>query len=274
MAHIEDIVRPDVCAKRKKYEKKSIGASRLYLLVFCFTIIVNEGLLCVDALEHRHRGEFCLLHQLWMHLNPQKPIHLVYSYFLEFIYSIFAFFFMLSFFFVSFVKPNNIKRDSCLTRKVYLNKTNINSTWRHPKSHKGKWEKRRDTIIRDFIFIFIPIPFGEVLHVCCVKEKIMIHAGLASFPRCLARELLINTSTYIKMCLHNLKLEIDQHDLIKFQEFASEFGRKLPIRWLIRFMTPSCLAGCIRKETMSPLVLIHGKPSTWHMKFVAAFFPS
>jgi hypothetical protein len=57
MANNEDIVRPNVCASERKCEK-SIGISRLYLLVFCFTIIVNKGFLFVDALEHRHRGEF------------------------------------------------------------------------------------------------------------------------------------------------------------------------------------------------------------------------
>lgn len=58
MATTGDTVRPKKCASEGKC-KKSIGKVRSsYLLVLCFTIIINKGFLFVDALEHRHRGEY------------------------------------------------------------------------------------------------------------------------------------------------------------------------------------------------------------------------
>lgn len=57
MANNVDNVRPSVRGSERKY-KKSIGKIiRIYLLVFCFTLVITKGFLFVDALEHRHRGE-------------------------------------------------------------------------------------------------------------------------------------------------------------------------------------------------------------------------
>lgn len=53
------LTRPKAPKSARKCEKSIVGKiSRLYLLVLCFTLIVNKGFLFVDALEvHRHRGE-------------------------------------------------------------------------------------------------------------------------------------------------------------------------------------------------------------------------
>lgn len=145
MATTVDIVRPKVCAKERKYEKSN-GTSRLCLLVFCFTII-NKGFLSVDALEHRHRGEFC---------QPAQPAECIFessSLYSDIIRLLFIQIYVLELFtqpssspfalifLFDALKPNSIKRNSCLTRKVYLNETNINSSRRHPKSHSREKEK-------------------------------------------------------------------------------------------------------------------------------------
>lgn len=58
MATNKDIVMPEVFTTTNGRCEKSIGKfSRSYLLVLCFTIIINKGFLFVDALEHRHGGK-------------------------------------------------------------------------------------------------------------------------------------------------------------------------------------------------------------------------
>ena len=168
MATTEDIVRPKVCTKERKYEKSN-GTSRLCLLVFCFTIIINKGFLSVDALEHRHRGEFCQPAQPAECIFESTRLHsdiirllFIQIYVLELFTQPSSSPFALIFLFDA-LKPNSIKWNSCLTRKVYLNETNINSSRRHPKSRireRKKIHVARHTIIWDFIFILIP--FGEV----------------------------------------------------------------------------------------------------------------
>lgn len=90
MADTEDTVRPSA----SESEGKSIGKiSRSYLLVLCFTLIINKGFLFVDALEHR--GELLFAQPAecisWSSATKHdKDIFpIVYSNSMEFIYFFF-----------------------------------------------------------------------------------------------------------------------------------------------------------------------------------------
>ena len=116
MATTVDTVRSNVSKERKN--EKSNGTSRLCLLVFCFTIIFNKGFLTVDALEHRHRGEFRQPAQPAEFIFESSRLHgdiirLVYSNIcFGIIYSTSSSPFALIFLFDA-LKPNSIKQNSC-----------------------------------------------------------------------------------------------------------------------------------------------------------------